>query len=126
MQRTHKIIYKSKKQKKNVAIATLGARYCQKKSQFQSMQGFGMQRTHKNVYIKVQEKDKVLPWGLESKEPTKRFLNPRNMRKCWQVPTKSQFEKHYRKSIAMETGVTENLQKSIITTLVVRLANNIS
>ena len=29
----------------------------------------------------IQEKDKVLPWGLECKEPTKRFLNPRNMRK---------------------------------------------
>ena len=31
---------------------------------------------------KIQEKDKVLPWGLECKEPTKRFLKPRNMRKC--------------------------------------------
>ena len=30
----------------------------------------------------IQEKDKVLPWGLECKEPTKRFLNPRNTRKC--------------------------------------------
>ena len=30
----------------------------------------------------IQEKDKVLPWDLECKEPTKRFLNPRNMRKC--------------------------------------------
>ena len=51
MQKTHKIIYKSKKQKKSVAMATLVARYCQKTSQLQSMQGFGMQRTHKNVYI---------------------------------------------------------------------------
>ena len=31
---------------------------------------------------KIQGKDKVLPWGLKRKEPTKRFLNPRNMRKC--------------------------------------------
>ena len=30
----------------------------------------------------IQEKDKVLPWGLECQEPTKRFSNPRNMRKC--------------------------------------------
>ena len=30
----------------------------------------------------IQEKDKELPWGLKYKEPTKRFLNPRNMRKC--------------------------------------------
>ena len=45
----------------------------------------------------IQEKDKVLPWGLE-------------------------FEKQYRKSIAMAAAVTKNLQKSIITTLVVPLA----
>ena len=141
-----------------------------------------MQRTHKNIYIWVQQTEekclpwqhlllgiaeklissnlcrvmeckeaiklfissrnrrKVLPWqhllpgiveklvssnpcrGFECKEPTKRFLNPRNMRKCCQVPTKSQFEKQYRKSIAMAT----NLPKSIITTLVVPLARNIS
>ena len=74
----------------------------------------------------IQEKDKVLPWGLECKEPTKRFLNQRNMRKCCQVPTKSQFAKQYRKSIAMATAVTKNLQKSIITTLVVPPARNIS
>ena len=30
----------------------------------------------------IQEKDKVLPCGLEYKEPTKTFLNPRNMKKC--------------------------------------------
>ena len=70
----------------------------------------------------IQEKDKVLPWGLECKEPTKRFLNPRNMRKCCQVPIKSQFEKQYRKSIAMAAAFTKNLEKSIITTLVVPLA----
>ena len=45
------IIYKSKKQKKSVAMATLVARYCRETSQLQSVQGFGMQRTHKNVYI---------------------------------------------------------------------------
>ena len=67
-------------------------------------------------------KKKVLPWGLEYKEPRKRFLNPRNIRKGCQVPTKSQFEKQYRKSIAMAKAVTKNLQKSIITTLVVPLA----
>ena len=47
----HKIIYKSKKQKKSVAMAIIVARYCRKTSQLQSVQGFGMQRTHKNVYI---------------------------------------------------------------------------
>ena len=51
MQRTHKIIYKSKKQKKSIATATPVARYCRKTSQLQSVQGFGMQRTHTNVYI---------------------------------------------------------------------------
>ena len=144
MQSTHQIIYKFKKQKKSVAMPTLVARYCQKTSQLQSVQWFGMQRSHKNVYILVQEKDKVLPWqnllpgiaekvissnqytGLECKEPTKRFLNPRNMRKCCQVPTKSQFEKQYRKSITMATAVTKTLQKSNITTFVVPLAKNIS
>ena len=35
----------------NSAMAILVARYCQKTSQLQSGQGFGMQRTHKNVYI---------------------------------------------------------------------------
>ena len=55
---------------------------------------------------------------MEGKEPIKIFVNPRNMRKCCQVPTKSQFEKQYRKSIAMATAVAKNLQKSIITTLV--------
>ena len=49
----------------------------------------------------------------------KKILNPRNMRKCCQVPTKSQFEKQHRKNIAMATAVTKSLQKSIITTLVV-------
>ena len=43
------------------------------------------------------------------------------MRKCCQVPTISQFEKQYRKSIAMATAVTKNLQKRIITTLVQHL-----
>ena len=57
-----------------------------------------------------------------AKDPQKRFLNPRNMRKCCQVPTKSKFEKQYRKSIAMATAVTKNLQKSITSTLVVPLA----
>ena len=51
MQRTHEIIYKSKKPKKSVAMAILVARYCRKTSQLQSVQGFGMQGTHKNVYI---------------------------------------------------------------------------
>ena len=46
-QRTHKNIYKSKKQKKSVAIATLVARCCRKTNPFQSVQGYGKQRTHK-------------------------------------------------------------------------------
>ena len=77
------------------------------------------------MFIYRSKKNIVLPWSLECKEPTKRFLNPRNMRKYCQVPTKSQLEKQYRKSIAMATAVTKNLV-SIITTLVVPLAINIS
>ena len=42
IQRNHKIIYKSKKQKKSIAMATLVARYCRKTSQLQSVQRFGM------------------------------------------------------------------------------------
>ena len=86
IQRTHKNIYKSKKEKKvlpqqqllpgiveklisfnpcrgleckehqkrflsprNRKMATLIAKYCQKTNQLQSVQGYGMQRTHKNI-----------------------------------------------------------------------------
>ena len=44
-------LFISSRNKKSVAIATLVAMYCQKTSRLQSVQGFGMQRTHKNVYI---------------------------------------------------------------------------
>ena len=50
MQKTHQIIYKFKEQKKSVAMATLVAMYGRKTSQLSSMQGFGMQRTHKIIY----------------------------------------------------------------------------
>ena len=63
-----------------------------------------MQRTHKNIYIWVQETRKVLPWQqllpgiaekligsnlcrvMEGKEPIKLFISPRNRRKVlpWQ------------------------------------------
>ena len=49
----------------------------------------------------IQEKHKVLPWGLECKEPTKRFLNPRNMRKCCQVPTKQLLPKTCKKASSL-------------------------
>ena len=38
-------------------MATLVARYFRGTSQLQSMQGFGMQRTHKNIYIQAQERE---------------------------------------------------------------------
>ena len=44
MHRTHKNIYKSKKQKESDAVATLVASY-----QLQSVQGYGMQRTHQII-----------------------------------------------------------------------------
>ena len=50
MQRTHQIICKFKEQKKSVDMTTLDAMYCRKTSQLLSMQGFGMQRTHKYIY----------------------------------------------------------------------------
>ena len=53
-------IYGSKKQKKSVAMETLVARYCRKTSQLQSMQGYGMQRTHKMIF-KAKKHEKVLP-----------------------------------------------------------------
>ena len=54
MQRTHKNIYiwVQETEEKSVAMATLVARYCRKTNQLQSVQGYGMQRTHK---IKVQK-----------------------------------------------------------------------
>ena len=58
MQRTHKYINQSNKHKKGVAMATLVAIYCQETSQLQSMQGYGMQRTHKNVYLYRPKKQK--------------------------------------------------------------------
>ena len=79
--------YGSKKQKKSVTMATLVARYFRKSNQLQYMQGFGMQRTHKKMF-KPKKHEKVL------------------------ISTnKSQFEKHYRKSIAMATAVTKKLAK---------------
>ena len=64
--------------------------------------------------------------GFEMQRTHKKIFKPKKHEKCCQIPTKSQFEKQYRKSIAMATAVTKNLQKSIITTLVVPLARNIS
>ena len=99
MQRIHKIIYKSKKQKKSVAMA-LVARYCRKTSQLQSVQGvWNARNPQKCLYIGVQEKDKVLPWqnllprsaekvmssnpcrGLECKEPTKKIFKTKKHEK---------------------------------------------
>ena len=47
--------------KKSVVMATLVARCCRKAYQLQSVQGYGKQRTHKNIY-KSKKPKKVLPW----------------------------------------------------------------
>ena len=86
-QRTHKIIYKSKKLKKSVAMAILVARYCRKTNQLQSVQGFGMQRTHKKIF-KPKKHEKVLP-----------------------STHKSQFEKQYRKSISWQKLLPKTCKK---------------
>ena len=85
--------------KKSVAMAIV-ARYCRKSNQFQSVQGLGMHRTHKNVCKskKQKESDAVailvasycrklissnLYRGMECKEPVKLFISSRNKkRKC--------------------------------------------
>ena len=96
-------VYKSKKQRKNVAMATLVARYCQKNYQLQSLQWYGMQRTHKNIY-KSKKQKKVFLWqhllqrqnlwpsiieklissnpcrGLECKEPPKKIFKPKKLK----------------------------------------------
>ena len=59
-QRTHKNIYKSKKQKKSVAMATPVASYRYKTNQLQSMQGCGMLRTPQKI-LKPKKHEKVLP-----------------------------------------------------------------
>ena len=92
-QRTHKNVYKSKKQTKKVL------RCCRKTNQLKSMQGFGMQRFPRNIF-KPKKHKKLLPWqhllpgvveklinsnlcsGMESKEPIKIFTSPRNKKKC--------------------------------------------
>ena len=86
-------------------MATLVTRCCRKTNQLQSVQGYGKQRTHKNICKSKKEKSvamqkKVLPWqhllpgvaekliscslcrGMESKEPIKIFRSPRNPKKC--------------------------------------------
>ena len=77
-------IFASQKKEKSVAMATLVARCCRKANQVQSVQGYGKQRTHKNIY-KSKKPQKVLPLpgvaeklirpslcrGIESKEPIK-------------------------------------------------------
>ena len=87
MQRYLRKIFKPKKHVKSVAMATLVARCCRKTNQLQSVQWYGKQRTHKNIY-KSKKRKKVLPWqlvakcakklirsslcrGMESKEPIK-------------------------------------------------------
>ena len=75
-------IYRSKKQRTSAAMATLVARYCQKTTEPQSMQGIGMHRT------------------------PKRFLSPRNTRKCCQEDTKTQVQKNTEKNVAVATVVT--------------------
>ena len=70
-------------------MATLVARCCQKTNQLQSVQGYGKQRTPKNICKHKKKFKKVLPWqqllpgvaeklisstlcrGMESKEPIK-------------------------------------------------------
>ena len=64
-----------------------------------------MQRTHQIIYKFKEQKKEVLPL---------QHLLPGSV------------DKQYRKSIAMATAGTKNLQKSIITTHVVSLARNIS
>ena len=54
-------IFASQKKEKSVAGATLVARCCRKANQLQSVQGYGKQRTHKNIY-KSKKPKKVLPW----------------------------------------------------------------
>ena len=70
-------------------------RYCQKSNQLQSVQGYGMHRTHKNICKskKQKENDAVatlvashcrklirsnLCRGMECKEPIKLFISSRN------------------------------------------------
>ena len=48
--KTHKNICKSKNKENSVAMATLVARCCRKAYQLQSVQGYGKQRTYKNIY----------------------------------------------------------------------------
>ena len=44
---------------------------------------------HVRTKQEIQEKDKVLPWGLECKEPTKRFLNPNHKITIWKTIQKN-------------------------------------
>ena len=97
-------------------MATLVARYCRKTSQPQSVLGLGMQRrTHKNIYNRFEETEKVLPWqqllpgiakklsrsnpcrGMECKEPTKIFIYG---------------SKKQKKSVAMATLVARYCRKT--------------
>ena len=87
-------IHNLKPEKKSVAMAIV-ARYCRKSNQFQSVQGLGMHRTHKNICKskKQKESDAVatlvasycrklissnLYRGMECKEPIKLFISLRN------------------------------------------------
>ena len=76
-------------------MATLVARCCRKANPLQSVQGYGKQRTHKNICkSKKRKKRCLLPGvaeklisfslcrGMESKEPIKIFTSPRNPKKC--------------------------------------------
>ena len=85
---------------------------CRKTSQLQSVQGFGMQKKHKNVYIWVQEKYKVLPWGLECKEPTKRFLNPRNMKSVAKYPQNHNLKNNTEKVLPWQQLLPKTCKKA--------------
>ena len=96
---------------------------CQKTNQLQSVQGYGKQITHKNIHESKKQK-KVLPWqhllsgvaeklissslcrGMESKEPIKIFMSPRNRKKCCHGNTCCQVSlKSYSAKIQERSGV---------------------
>ena len=100
MQRTHKNIYKSKKQKKSLPWKHL-------------LPGIIEKLISSNPYS-----------GLECKEPQNGFLSPRNIKKCCHGNTcyRLLLKKQYRKSVAIATVVTKKLPKGLITTLLGPLA----
>ena len=105
-----------------MAMATLIVRCCRKTNQLKSVQGFGIQRTLRKIFLSPRNRKKVLPQqhllpgvakkltsaslcrGMESKEPIKIFIN-----NC-----KSKKQK---KSIAMVTLVARCAKKLINSTL---------